>query len=375
MNFVEERKLHDVQNLSNIITAAGGSFNSVEFRENGIEGIGIFASKDIAENDVILSIPYDCCISLKSVQESDLDSVLSDFPGLLDYPDEVLVLALMNAKYNGESKWNDHVRTMPHRFNTTIYWSDEELEEIKECMTYHLTKLMRNQILSDWNTIHSPIIEKFPNLFPNVNIETYKWALSIIYSRAIGLTRSGVYCRCIPPVLDMANHYPFKTTHLDETLAYEANEDNIVLLSNHKVSKNEQIYALYGPYPNAKLAFNYGFVIVKNPYRAIDLWTRVPPTSFEANRKTDILSSHALTKVQTYDFSGTLREGYISPALLATLRIIQINSEEEFARAENAFRGRIISYRNELTAYTSLRCLLVNRLHPERVEVTAGQEL
>jgi len=156
-----------------------------------------------------------------------------------------------------------------------------------------------------------------------------------------------------------------------DTFCYSDETDSLHLLSFAARAPGDECFAVYGTYPNAKLAFSYGFVILGNPHQAVDLWTRVGPSTSQAERKQSILSAHTLTKQQPYDFSGTVRPGYISPALLATVRIIQCNEEEiETGAFQLAFEGRLVSVRNEVAAYTSLKSLIGARIKQEEAEVT-----
>jgi hypothetical protein len=78
---------------------------------------------------------------------------------------------------------------------------------------------------------------------------------------------------------------------------------------------------------------------------------------------------------------GTLRDGgWISPALLATIRILQA-TEEEFAvvgtgeaaeggRVRSTYAGGVVSPRNEMATYISLRELLYAKLRPESAQVS-----
>lgn len=109
--------------------------------------------------------------------------------------------------------------------------------------------------------------------------------------------------------------------------------------------------------------------MLHNPYKAIDLWTKLVPSNFQYAAKQALLQSHPLTKTQTYDFKGTIRENYISPALLATIRVIQANDEAEMMNISKAFNGEMISVRNETASYVSLRNLLIARMKPDAAEV------
>ena len=88
--------------------------------------------------------------------------------------------------------------------------------------------------------------------------------------------------------------------------------------------------------------------------RRIDLWTHVRKCDKNAELKRKLLAANPLTAAgHTYDFSGTLRPGRISPALLATIRVVQATADELPVIAR-AFEGAIVSVRNERATYAAL---------------------
>lgn len=332
---------------------------------------GIFSTSTIGQSSAIISIPYGLCISVESVLSTKLSCIFdcSDYAGLVNFPDEVIAIGLMSSLSCTDLPWALHVSTMPKTVNSSIFWEEEEIARLSPSTSYHLTKLMNKQILTDWETIHKPVRDAFPELLEKATLDLYKWSLSIIYSRAIGFVRKGNYVRCIPPVLDMANHSPHAGTEAADTFRYDEEKNVLQLVNVQAKQANEECYAVYGVYPNSKLVFSYGFVIPNNPHRAIDLWTRVTSTTSLGDKKQAILGSHPLTKDQPYDFCGTIRPGWVSPALLSTVRVIQCDEEElSSGLVENTFRGEIITVRNEIATYTSLRNLVMARMKTEEAE-------
>lgn len=78
--------------------------------------------------------------------------------------------------------------------------------------------------------------------------------------------------------------------------------------------------------------------------------------------------------------AGTLRNGgWISPSLLATIRIIQATEDEfgvigtgeatDSGAVRSTYAGGVVSHRNEMATYTSLRELLCAKLSPESAQV------
>lgn len=383
MSEFSTKKNDILKNLNDLIEDLcinGGSVNKdVEFEDDEVEGIGIFSKINIAKNSIIVNVPYKKCISVELIMNSVLKQIIIDNPGLLNYPDEILAIGLMYSykfidviditnDIENQCAWIKHAKTLPRSFNTTLFWTDAELDELKYNNIYHLTKLMKNQMKNDWEGIHLSLVEQYPEFLSHCTLDLYMWALTVVYSRAVGIQRNNIYDRIIPPVLDMANHSPHAGTEAADTLVYNQQNDELRLVSFGDIEAGDECFAVYGVYPNAKLAFTYGFVVLNNPHRAIDVWTKVTPTSYEAQKKQQLLNSNELTYNQTYDFVGTIRDNYISPGLLATIRIIQINDEDELSNADKAFKGQIISKRNEIATYTSLKNLVLAKMHVEQAE-------
>lgn len=364
-----------LDSLTAEIVAAGGFVNDcVEFSSSGHEGFGVFTKSTVVAGDALITVPFNMCITVDKITAyAPLKQLFEDNAGLLQYPDEVLAIGLMHAKVKREfdCPWTKHVLMLPTEFNTTIYWTDSELEELKGNAVYHLTQMMKRQIDGDYGSIHHPLSEAYPEVLGGVTKELYTWALSVVYSRSLEITRQDKHTRCIVPVLDMANHNPHVGVTSFDTFKYDEVGDCISFAAHGNLDAGDQCYAVYGVYPNSKLIYNYGFVVLNNPHRAIDMWVKVPPTSFASDAKNRFLLSQPLTREQTYDFKGTVRPGYVSPALLATIRVIQAD-ESELPLLPRAVQGRMLSVRNEAATYVSLRNFIVARMNVERAQVGVG---
>lgn len=337
---------------------------------NANEGFGLFASESVEKGECLMTIPFGLCITVKSVAESAaLGAIFTENPSLLTYQDEVLAIALMHAKTVPGSQWAPHVATLPDAFNTTLYWTAEQLEELKPSPVFHLTSMMQRQLENDWQQIHEPLSQNYPDLLGGVSLELYKWAMSVVYSRAIGITRRAEYIRVIAPVMDMANHSPEAGATAADCFVYSEQADALSLTCAAPLESGEEVFVCYGSYPNAKLAYSYGFVLPgdANPTQCLDFWTRVTPSVVAAEHKTKLLQGNKLTSYQGYDFVGTLREDWIAPALLTTVRVIQA-TQDELPQLPRAFNGGMVSVRNEAACYASLKQLLIARMRPDRAE-------
>lgn len=192
--------------------------------------------------------------------------------------------------------------------------------------------------------------------------------MSIIYSRALDITKDNKTERVIVPLLDMVNHNSTIAESSSKTFRFDESEMKLQFLSCKDYSPGEECFAVYGMYCNAKLLYNYGFTVFGNPVKAIDLWTRPPPSCYRGEEKSKILQRLPLTANQTYDFEGTIQSnGVISKALLVTVRIIQAD-DSDLLQLTKLIAGEIVSTRNELASYTSLKSLLISRMKPENAE-------
>jgi hypothetical protein len=370
----EEQTAADVEALVEQFKNSSGIVDpKVEFIKSPESGLCVVAKEEVTAGSIVISVPYEQLLTVNRVKNFEpLRQIFVEQEQLNDFPDEVLAIGIMFAAIAGEvAPWYQHVVTFPvEGISSTIHWRPEELEELKGSNVYHLTRMMNKQIEADWEAVHSALKQLYPHVLGGVTLSIYKWAMSMIYSRAVGIhNQKGEYERVIPPVLDFVNHNPVEANETADAFNFDT-ETNML---NYKVAKTkaagEECFAVYGPYSNAKLAYNYGFIIPQNNHRGIDLWTKPGPQTSNADVKQQLLSENELTRDQKYDFEGTIKPGYIAPALLSTLRICNA-SPEELQSADQiykVFRGSMMNVRNEDAAYSSLLELLQANFNQEKL--------
>ena len=372
------RGLDHVEAMVQRLKAAGGQIKTDIFSFSSSEtpdaGMGVFATRDIAKDELLMEVPFSEVLSVeKVVSYPKLAHIFVEQPGVRDYPDEVLALGIMYAVTSQDEGcgWLDYVRACPDEveMNTTIYWSDEELAELKGTMVFHLTQMMNRQIDSDWTAVHAALQQVYPELLGGATKQMYKWALSMVYSRAVGMHRKGKYERALVPVLDMANM--LTSSDAGETFHYDAARDVMQLHSSREVPAGKECYSTVGQYCNAKLAYTYGYVLHKQENTAVDFFpAAVSDSAPYAALKKKLLQGQPLTAEQNYDFTGTLKTGWIAPQLLSTVRVMQGSAEELNAlHMGHPFIYNMVSVANEVKTCNSLRELLLCKLGAaEKVE-------
>ena len=176
--------------------------------------------------------------------------------------------------------------------------------------------------------------------------------------------------RCIPILIDMANNSVEVGNDSSDTFEYNPEDNHVYFYNTLSLNSHAECFASYGSYSNSKLAYTYGFVLESNPVKAVDLWTKVSPSTTFKDIKQKALDTAALTKQQTYDFTGTIRTNYISSALLQTIRVIQLDEKEIEMIDTKLFNNpkKMVTVRNELATYTALKSLISVKVKPEQME-------
>ncbi|EIW83379.1 SET domain-containing protein [Coniophora puteana RWD-64-598 SS2] len=128
-------------------------------------GRGAFALQDIHEGTTLFSLPRELTLSLRT---STLPSLLG-----VDRWKEFglnkgwvgLILCMMWEESRGvESKWDVYLSSLPSTFDTPMFWSAEDLEELKG--TAVPDKIGRNDAEKDYREKLVPAVQSRPDLFP-----------------------------------------------------------------------------------------------------------------------------------------------------------------------------------------------------------------
>eukprot|EP00903_Cladosiphon_okamuranus_P013966 g12987.t1 len=357
----------------------GGSVTKLCLEDLGGEmSLSLLTGQALSKGDDVMSIPISLCMTDESAKASELGVVLEANPELMGTPDEVLALHLMaERRKGGGSFWKEYLRTLPDDVDTPLRWlvdgANEEFRLLDGTMVGLLSGMMHAQVLKDWKEVHLPLVEAHPEVLGGLTFKDYLWAMSSIWSRSFDYLEPGpngcsLSRRAMVPVINAANHDPSAAESLAEMIEFQAGTrpDSVSaggtcetggclrVVAGRDYGAREQFFILYGRYSNAKLLYSYGFVLANNPYGGLDYWVRVPPTDPGFQWKQALLDGHALTKGQAYDFSGTVRAGgWVSPALLATVRVAQLIADER-PLAENAFEGKMVTPRNEAASLGAL---------------------
>nr|GMC82801.1 ribosomal lysine N-methyltransferase set10-like [Ipomoea batatas] len=267
--------------------------NKVELRGSSIKysgsnkGFGIFSSNDVCDG-ILLVVPLDLIITPMRVLQ---DPLLGPH---------------CRAMFEEEEVDDRYFDILPTEFGNTLWFSDDELSELKGTTLYQATDLQRQKLQYLFHEKVKKLAEKLLTLDgcpeSEVSFEDFLWANSIFWSRAQNIplphsyvfpkssegkepvfdesakkdttvaSKSGedtVWVEGIVPGIDFCNHgvRATATWEVDATGLTTGTPFSMYLLSVGEVPihSGEEILISYGNKGNEELLYLYGFVMEDNP--------------------------------------------------------------------------------------------------------------
>ncbi|KAL5166988.1 Ribulose-1,5 bisphosphate carboxylase/oxygenase large subunit N-methyltransferase, chloroplastic [Glycine soja] len=305
--------------------------NGVELRGCKIKwcgskrGFGIFSDKDVCDG-VMLVVPLDLAITpMRVLQDPLLGPACRAMFEEGDVDDRLLMMLLLTVeRLRKNSLWKPYVwylDMLPTTFGNPLWFSDDELQELRGTTLYRATELQKKSLLSLYESKVKDIVKKLLTLDGNSEIEVcfedFLWANSVFWSRALNipmphsyvfpemqdaqdicdpeadekrkfiagsqieqsdnLTKEGtcnpmtgdtVWVEGLVPGIDFCNHdlKPIATWEVDGTGLASGVPFSMYLISaaQSPLQIDQEIYISYGNKGNEELLYLYGFVIDDN---------------------------------------------------------------------------------------------------------------
>ncbi|KAG6615183.1 putative histone-lysine N-methyltransferase [Phytophthora cinnamomi] len=345
---------------------------------------GVFIAEDVTPHTEVFSIPLDSVLSVQSLQDSAVLQSIAFFQQLSpEREDDQLAIALLYERFvlGAKSKWAKHIELLPRTYHNVLYFSQEELRALEGSNVFFVAQQMEEKVSQDFARLkESVLLELFENITEGINVdlfdeffslENYKWALSTIWSRFVSLRLDGAPLvqqkdepveensasarnsdapvpkqsfKAMVPVFDMLNHDP----EAEMSHFFDMATQRFKLVSHQHWNAGAQMFINYGPLSNHKLLSLYGFVIIGNPFDAVEMWLPMDEASTKFfQEKEQLLFTNGLDHA-TNPFELVADES--NDLLLVAARIQEINCEtvEEFEELANkALYGEMVSLENE----------------------------
>ncbi|KAF9257983.1 SET domain-containing protein [Marasmius fiardii PR-910] len=284
---------------------SGGSYDSssISFKDfdQSEGGRGAVALKDIPEDHVLFAIPRSLTLSTHTSSLPNLFGAEFWKRHKLDEGWAGLILCMMWETAQGSaSHWAEYLGTLPREFDTPMFWSAGELEELKG--TSITDKLGKEDAERDYNEKVLPAVRSHPDVFTpelisvHYTLEQYHIMGSRILSRSFDVERweseedgnntteaantstasaIDVDTPASPerestpeeeeeedpidvsmvPMADLLN-----ARYGSENAKLFHEEKELRMVSTKQIRAGEQIWNTYGDLPNAELIRRYGHI-------------------------------------------------------------------------------------------------------------------
>ena len=217
---------------------------------------GVIAKSPIKKDEIILSIPKECLISLELVLETEYGKKIGEIMfNELTSPKHCLLSSFILFEKNNP-KWKFYFDLLPKDFsNFPIFYTDDELQYLKGSP-------FLNQILdkkSDMKKDYLKLCEYIP-LFNQFTFDQFMEARMIISSRIFGISINNNKTDVLVPYADLLNHKRPRQTQW----YYDDKINSFVIQATEEILIGKEIFDSYGKKTNGRFLLNYGFAVENN---------------------------------------------------------------------------------------------------------------
>ena len=217
---------------------------------------GVLAKNDIYKNEIIMTIPKECLISLETVLNTSYGKTIGEFMYKeLNSPKHCLLSSfLLYEEKNKNYKY--YFDLLPKDYsNFPIFYKKSELEYLKGSPFLDQILEKKEDMKNDYNKL----CEYLPN-FNQFSFSKFCKARVLISSRIFGISINRKKTDVLVPFADLLNHKRPKQTQW----YYDDNLESFVIQAIEDIKEGNEIFDSYGKKTNARFLLNYGFCLDDN---------------------------------------------------------------------------------------------------------------
>ena len=217
---------------------------------------GVTAKSNIVKNEIIMTIPKECLISLETVFDKSYGKKINDFMYKeLNSPKHCLLSSFLLYEENNK-KYKYYFDLLPKDYsNFPIFYKNNELEYLKGSPFYAQILEKKEDIKNDYNKL----CEHLPD-FNQFSFSKFCKARVLISSRIFGISINSKKTDVLVPFADLLNHKRPKQTQW----FYDDNLESFVIQAIDDIKEGNEIFDSYGKKTNARFLLNYGFCLEEN---------------------------------------------------------------------------------------------------------------
>lgn len=304
------------------------------------ERVGLVAQTNISRGQVVLEVPKNLWISMDTVSASEIGKLCQDLR-----PWVAISLFILREKSRPESPWSPYLSILPEALDSPIFWSEEELADLKGTQLLNSTLGYKDYVQSEFLNVQEEIIDPNRHLFDSdITQEDFLWAFGILRSRSFPpLTGDNL---AMVPFADFVNHgfginveepsWERKVTGLFDR------QEALTVRAPTGFSTGEQVLMQYGMNKsNAQLALDYGFVERNdNSGSNRDIFTLTLEISESDPYFSDKLDIAELNGMETTAYIDITQGQGVPESILTFLRLIALGGPDAFL-LEALFRDSV----------------------------------
>jgi len=173
-------------------------------------GRGYRCLRDIKQGEELLAIPLgECWTAADARATAQLKPVMDADPELSDVNVTALHLLVERAKGPQSTRWA-HLQQLPIEYDSTLFWSAEQLSEIKGSPWHELATRFTEEAREDWATLRQAVAKgatpESRVLLDGISERDYLWAYTTVKSRTAEVLLDGEKASLLAPDFDMFNH-------------------------------------------------------------------------------------------------------------------------------------------------------------------------
>ena len=217
---------------------------------------GVTAKSNISKNEIIMTIPKECLISLETVFETSYGKKINEFMYKeLNSPKHCLLSSFLLYEEKNK-KYKYYFDLLPKDYtNFPIFYKNNELEYLKGSPFYAQILEKKEDIKKDYNKL----CEHLPD-FNQLSFSKFCKARVLISSRIFGISINSKKTDVLVPFADLLNHKRPKQTQW----FYDDNLESFVIQAIDDIKEGNEIFDSYGKKTNARFLLNYGFCLEEN---------------------------------------------------------------------------------------------------------------
>ncbi|KAK8593340.1 hypothetical protein V6N13_043067 [Hibiscus sabdariffa] len=197
---------------------------------------------------------------------------------------------ILKVPYSVDSGWAPYISCLPRHgeVHSTIFWSEYELDMIRQSSVYQETLNQKAKIEKDFAAV-VPALQQFPDL-ESITLQDFMCAYFSVTSRAWESPKG----LSLIPFTDFMNHDGVSKS----IVLFDDDKMLSEVIADRNYAPGEEVLINYGKLPNASLLLDFGFTLPYNIHDQVEIQLNVPYDDILHEKKLELLQQHLTPKIK-----------------------------------------------------------------------------